>query len=254
VFNNASILDDEQYIIHEDDFVEEFHKIIFGSMYRIHENNSKVNLDAIIDYLANRPKYNAVFQAQKGIDYLIEAAKIAKPDTFNYYYHRLKKFTLLRTYNNYGIDVRNLYDPDLLMDLKAKQKQEDWLDSVSLTDIADIIDKKVAEIRATCVEDDLGTGYQAGEDIFDLIEQLKTTPEIGVPLYGPLINTVTKGARLRKFYLRSAATGIGKTRGMIADACNIACNEIYHEQFGWIKNGKGQPTLFIVTEQDKGEV
>lgn len=254
VFNNASILDDEQYIIHEDDFVEEFHKIIFGSIYRIHENNSNVNLDAIIDYLANRPKYNAVFQAQKGIDYLIEAAKIAKPDTFNYYYHRLKKFTLLRTYNNYGIDVRNLYDPDLLMDLKAKQKQEDWLDSVSLTDIADIIDKKVAEIRATCVEDDLGTGYQAGEDIFDLIEQLKTTPEIGVPLYGPLINTVTKGARLRKFYLRSAATGIGKTRGMIADACNIACNEIYHEQFGWIKNGKGQPTLFIVTEQDKGEV
>jgi replicative DNA helicase len=78
VFNDASILDDERYIIREDDFVDEFHKIVFGSMYRIHENNSKVNLDAIVDYLANRPKYNAVFQTRKGIDYLIEAAKIAK--------------------------------------------------------------------------------------------------------------------------------------------------------------------------------
>lgn len=223
-------------------------------MYRIHESNSKVNLDAIVDYLANRPKYNAVFQTRKGIDYLLEAAKIAKQDTFNYYYHRLKKFTLLRTYNNYGIDVRELYDPDLVMDIKAKQKQEDWLDSVSLTDIADIIDKKIADIRATCIEDDLGMGYQAGDDIFELIEKLEAHPEVGVPLYGPLINTVTKGARLRKFYLRSAATGVGKTRGMVADACNIACNEIYHEQFGWIKNGKGQGTLFIVTEQDKEEV
>ena len=41
---------------------------------------------------------------------------------------------------------------------------------------------------------------------------------------------------------------------MIADACNFACNRIYHEQFGWIKNGASQPTLFIATEQDKGEV
>ena len=41
---------------------------------------------------------------------------------------------------------------------------------------------------------------------------------------------------------------------MIADACNFACNEIYHNQFGWIRNGSSEPTLFIATEQDKGEV
>lgn len=41
---------------------------------------------------------------------------------------------------------------------------------------------------------------------------------------------------------------------MIADACNFACNRIYHDQFGWIKNGAAEPTLFIATEQDKGEV
>ena len=132
--------------------------------------------------------------------------------------------------------------------------QEDWLDNTSLVEIAHAIDVKIDEIKSKYIEDDLGLGYQAGDGIDDLISDLEQHPEVGIPLYGPLINTVTRGARLRKFYLRSAATGTGKTRSMIADACNFACNEIYHDQFGWIKNGTSQPTLFIATEQDKGEV
>jgi replicative DNA helicase len=73
-------------------------------------------------------------------------------------------------------------------------------------------------------------------------------------MYGPLINTVTRGARLKKFYLRSAATGIGKTRSMIADACTFACNRIYDDAFGWIGNGTCEPTLFITTEQELEEI
>lgn len=75
VFNNASILDNtDKYIIHEDDFPEDFHKIIFGSIYNIHLTGSQVNIDAIIDYLANRPKFDAIFKQNKGVDYLFEAA------------------------------------------------------------------------------------------------------------------------------------------------------------------------------------
>ena len=82
----------------------------------------------------------------------------------------------------------------------------------------------------------------------------RSYPEVGVPLYGPLINTVTRGARLKKFYLRSAPTGVGKSRSMIADACFIACNKIYDEIFGWIKNGTCEPTLYITTEQEVEEI
>ena len=57
-----------------------------------------------------------------------------------------------------------------------------------------------------------------------------------------------------KFYLRSAPTGVGKTRSMIADACYIACDRIWNDQYGWIKNGTQFPTLFIGTEQDKDEI
>lgn len=255
VFNNAAILDDtDKYIIHEEDFADDFHKIVFGSMYNIHLTGSQVSVDAIIDYLANRPKFEAIFKKNKGVEYLAEASQLAQESTFNYYYGRLKKFTLLRAYDNFGLDVSYLYDPDNILDTKKRQQQEDWLDNTTLAEIARSIDLKIDEIKSRYIEDDLGLGYQAGDGIDALIADLEKHPEVGIPLYGPLINTVTRGARLRKFYLRSAATGTGKTRSMIADACNFACNRIYHEQFGWIKNGTSQPTLFIATEQDKGEV
>ena len=38
---------------------------------------------------------------------------------------------------------------------------------------------------------------------------------------------------------------------MIADACNFACDYIYDETFGWIKNGSKHPTLYITTEARK---
>ena len=45
------------------------------------------------------------------------------------------------------------------------------------------------------------------------------------------------------------------TRAMIADACYIACDEIYdREEQKWVKNGTKEPTLFISTEQETDEI
>lgn len=254
VFNDPTLLDEtDKYTIIEDDFPEEFHKVIIGSIYNIHMTESEVTVDAIIDYLANRPKYEAIFKVNKGLEYLAEASRYAKPNSFNYYYTRMKKFTLLRMYDKYGVDVSWLYNP-VVVDTKQRQEQEDWLDATSLTDIANKVDNKIEEIKSRYVDDEIDPGMQAADGIDQLLENLQKHPEIGIPLYGPLINTVTRGARLRKFYLRSAATGVGKTRSMIADAWNFAANEIWSDEFGmWVKNGPSQPTLFIVTEQDMGE-
>lgn len=254
IYNDSSILDQENYSIIEEDFTEEFHKIVFGSIYNIYHSDSKVTLDAIIDYLAVRPKYDAVFKVNKGIEYLTRASELATKDTFNYYYNRMKKFTLLREYDKIGVDVSFLYDPDNILDTKKKQKQEDWLDNSTLLDISLAIDTKIEDIKNKYVDDSGISHYQAGDSIVELIEELEIHPEIGIPMYGPLINTITRGARLGKLFIRSAGTGIGKTRALIADICNFACDEIYHEDFGWIKNGKAFPSLFIATEQDKSEI
>ena len=256
VFNNPQILDfTDKYTITEDDFPDEFHRVAFGAIYKIHDLGAdRITLENISDFLSSRPKSAATFKQNKGEEWLLKVAESCLPEAFDYYYSRLKKFSLLRAYDNYGVDVSDIYDADNILDTKKKQLQEDLLDNSTLEQIADKIENKIEGIRLKYVDDAFGQAIQAGEDIEDLIDRLKEHPEVGTPLYGPLVNTVTRGARLKKFYLRSAATGVGKSRSMIADACYIACNEIYDERFGWIHNGTSEPTLYIATEQEKEEI
>ena len=70
-----------------------------------------------------------------------------------------------------------------------------------------------------------------------------------------MFNSVCRGARLGKFYLRSAATGVGKTRSMVADFCSIGCDELYDiNKKEWVKNNTKEPVLYIVTEQELDEI
>ena len=256
VFRNPQILDfTDKYTITEDDFPDEFHRIAFGAIYKIHELGAdRISLENIADFLSSRPKSAATFKQNKGEEWLLKVSETCLPDAFDYYYSRLKKFSLLRAYDNYGVDVSDIYDADNILDTRKKQLQEDILDNSTLEQIADKVENKIEGIRLKYVDDAFGEAIQAGDDIEGLIDRLKEHPEVGTPLYGPLVNTVTRGARLKKFYLRSAATGVGKSRSMIADACYIACNKIYDERFGWIHNGQSEPTLYIATEQEKEEI
>ena len=256
VYNNLKLLDiTDRYTITDEDFPDEFHKIVFGAMYKIHElGASEVTLKNIEDFLSTRPKSAGIFKQQKGEEWIMKAAEVSNAMTFDYYYSRLKKMSLLRAYDNIGVDVSDIYDPDNILDVKKKQLQEDILDNSTLEDLANTIDDKITAVRLQYVDDVYGEAQQAGEGIFDLIDKFKEHPEVGVPLYGPIINTVTRGARLKKFYLRSAASGVGKTRSMIADACYVSCEKIYNESFGWIKIGTCQPALFITTEQELEEI
>ena len=257
VYNNPQLLDfTDKYNITEEDFPDNFHKIIFGTIYNLHElGASQINLLNILDFLKTRPKSKAIFDKQNGEEWLIQISENASPSSFDYYYHRMKKMSLLRAYDTFGIDVTDIYDPDNILDVKKRQLQEDRLDNSSLEQIAEQIDNKITEIKAKYVDNFENESIQASKNIRDLIEGLKESPEVGIPLYGSMINTITRGARLGKLYLRSAPTGTGKSRTMIADACNFACDKIYNEQFGsWIKNGTKEPTLFITTEQTLDEV
>ena len=256
VYNNPHLLEyTDKYTITDNDFQDQFHKVAFGAIYKLHELGAQsISLENICDFLAQRPKSEAIFKQQKGEEWLLKVADNAMSSTFDYYYNRLKKMSLLRAYDAYGVDVTFIYDPDNIMDVKKKQLQEDWLDNASLEDIVRKVDDRIDAIKSEYANDSFGEAHQAGEGINELIERLKLHPEVGVPLYGPLVNTVTRGARLKKFYLRSAPTGVGKSRTMIADACYIACNWIYDDVFGWIKNGTCQPTLYITTEQEKEEI
>ena len=123
VYKNPSLLDDtDKYTITEDDFQSEFHKIVFGSIYKLYELGAKkITIENISDFLADRPKAEGIFKQNKGDEWLLRTVECAIEDSFDYYYNRLKKFTLLRAYDNIGLDVSFLYDPDNILDGKKKQ-------------------------------------------------------------------------------------------------------------------------------------
>lgn len=257
IFINPSLLDmEEKYKFNNEDFVQEFHQILFGSIYNLHQLGAKqISIEDIEKYLEQRPKKYAVYKLNKGSEYLDNIKDMCQLAAFDYYYNRMKKMTLFRMYNRIGMDLSWLYDPDNVLDVKKKETQETWFDNTSLIDMANLINKKIDEIKSKYVDNSEDGLIQAGSGAFELLERLQNTPEIGYPLYGRFVNAIHRGARLKKFYLRSASTGVGKTRSMIADACSVACNKIYNlEENKWEENGTREPTQFITTEQEEDEI
>ena len=190
VYKNPNLMDSEKYRFNQEDFTEEFHRIIFGAMYNLHAMGAKdVNINVIEDYLRERPQTLAVYQANKGREYLEQVSQAVQLSTFEYYYNRMKKMTLLRMYDNAGMDLSWLYDVDNILDTKKKEAQEDWFDNHTLEEIAEMVNKKIDDIRLKYVDGSDNQYVQAGEGIMELVKRLQETPEDGYPLYGPYINT-----------------------------------------------------------------
>lgn len=256
IYTNPKILEkDDKYKFNKEDFVDSFHQMMFTSIYNCWQLGVKdFSLPVIEDYLTQRPKSMAEYKTHKGSEFLLKIAEIANPLTFDYHYSRMKKMTLLRAYEDMGMDLRWYLNEDEL-NAKKLQEQRDIFDNDTLEDISKKIDDKIDSIKSAYVQSIDGAEAQIGDGIDEFLESLKETPALGYPLYGAYMNSVTRGARLGKFFLRSAATGVGKTRSMVADACYIGCTQMYDTiNNQWFSIGAGQPTLYIATEQDLEEV
>lgn len=257
VFLNPTLLEMEgKYHFNKDDFHEEFHKILFGTIYNMYTLGAKkVTIADIEAYLEQRPKSFAVYNLHQGRKYLEMIPEIVQIASFDYHYKRLKKMTLFRMYESIGVDLKWLYDPENILDVKKRQQQEEWFDATPIEEIADLVDQKMTEIRMSYVDNSDSRSQHAGDGLDELLERLKIEPEIGYPLQGRMFNTILRGARLKKFYLRSAATGHGKSRLMIGDACTIACDEYFDTYANrWISIGSQEPTVYITTEQEVDEI
>lgn len=257
IYENPQLLDEEdKYFFIEEDYPNPFHKIMFEAMFNSYALGAKeLSVSVIENYFEQRPAKLAIYKLNNGEKWLNDLKGKTKFATFDYYYNRVKKMTLLREYFHLGIDLNWLYDVDNIFDPVKKQKQEDWLDNTNLDEIATLVMDKVLNINDKCINNSDGGAEQAGEGILELIQSFKDNPDFGSPLFGDALNSIIRGARITKFYLRSAPSGFGKSRGYIADACYLACDEIYDlNERKWIKNGIQEPTLYITTELKKEEV
>ena len=257
VLQNPKILNDKRYKLFKTDFPEVFHKIVFASIYNLNEQGiGDIDEIAIDNYISKYPEQYSIFQKNNGIEYLLTIKEKANNDNFQYNYDRLKKFSLLRRYEEkLGIKVDEIYDTKEVVPKKI-QDMEDNFDNLTLEDIIKFFDCKILEIKGEFSTSNSSQRKKAGENGKVIKEQLKESPAMGLGLESKYLTTILRGARKKKYIVRSSPSGVGKSRTAIGELGCLCANEIWDlQKKRWVvnPNGKNNVGLYIGTEMDLDE-
>lgn len=257
LLQDSSLIDDIDRPLSRDDFaIENFYELLFVAIYNLHMTGVE-NVDefAIDSYLSNYKEQYKIFQNNNGLDYLSSAREMSSLENYEYNYHRIRKYSLLRYYEKQGLDTRFIYDSTIVESNKAEAEQIKF-DNYTEQDIVEMVETTfVINPNMKYCTNNLTEDCQAGDGLDELVEELMQEPDVGVPLNSPALNTITRGARKGCLYMRSCVQGGGKSRLAAGDACKIAVPYYYDTETNkWIYTGISEPVLYITTEMSNREI
>ena len=254
---DPNLLDDIDRPLDRTDFnTEKFYELLFVAIYNLHMQGCVAIDEFSIDsYLSSYKEQYEIFDSNHGLEYLTSAREMCNLENYDYFYHRLRKFSLLRYYEEQGFDTRKIYD-STIVEGKALEAEQLKFDNYSEQDIIEYLENAlvIAPTMKYC-NSTLTTDCQAGDRLDELVEEYMEVPEVGLPLASTALNTITRGARKGCLYMRSLPSGFGKTRQAAGDACKISIPYFYDiKKNKWIYTGLSEPTLFITTEMTPDEI
>ena len=257
LLQDSSLIDDIDRPLSRDDFaIENFYELLFVAIYNLHMTGVE-NVDefAIDSYLSNYKEQYKIFQNNNGLDYLSSAREMSSLENYEYNYHRIRKYSLLRYYEKQGLDTRFIYDSTIVESNKAEAEQIKF-DNYTEQDIVEMVETTfVINPNMKYCTNNLTEDCQAGDGLDELVEELMQEPDVGVPLNSPALNTITRGARKGCLYMRSCVQGGGKSRLAAGDACKIAVPYYYDTETNkWVYTGISEPVLYITTEMSNREI
>lgn len=245
------------YNLTVNDFPTKLDKLIFAAISNIAtEGSDKIRAIDISNYLQSNKVAKHLLEDENGIGFLQDCETYGANQSFNYYYNRLKKLNLIRELQKDGYDVSDIYTEDILNPKYEKIKNN--FEKLSTDDIINKFKKEISNLESKYVIGNLAEESQAADGIEELIQELQESPEVGLPLQGSIFNTVTRGARLGKFYLRSAGSGLGKA---LPNYTKIptpqgwrAVGEIKVGDYLFDKNGEPTKVLAVYPQKEKKRV
>lgn len=244
----------DKYSITLNDFSSGFEKRLFATIYNLYEQGAKqLGIVDIDNYIKDTPSAYKIWEKERGVEYLQDAEDLSDVGNFDYYYQKLKKINCIKSLKKLGYDTSCFYEEDALNPNKDTINAK--FETLSARDIIQSLKLKITE-----VEKEVGIGSTnhtaaATESINTLLDTLKIAPDTGCRLQGKYFNTIVRGGRAGKFYIRSASSGVGKTRSMIGDACYFAYPIRYNTEWNkWEWAGACEKVLVVVTEQEHQEI
>ena len=244
----------DKYQLSLDDFYYKFDKYIFAAIENLYRGGAnKIQPIDIENYLQSNGAASVIFKQNNGIEYLQDAEYLSETQNFEFYYKRLKKINLLTKLQNDGFDISEFYIEDLT-NPKALEVNKNF-EKLEIDEILDALKRKVLGLENEFTQNEVTRTESAFTGIEDIIESAQLQTDIGIPVQGDILNEVISGARRGTLIIRSAASGTGKTRQAVGDACLIAYPFRYEpKQDKWVQIGSGCKTMFVATEQTIPEI
>ena len=236
------------------DFPSRFEKYIYSAIEGLYRNGA-INIQPIDveNFLSTNQVAAAVFKEKNGIEYLQDIVELSEVENFDYYYGKFKKLNLLKDLKKSGFDITEFYCEDLTN--PNAQEINGAFEFLTTKDITDGVRKKLLGLESKYEVNDEVEIQSAATGIEDFVNELGAAYEIGIPIQGSIYNQVIDGAKKGTLTIRSAASGVGKTRNAVADACYLAYPFRYNATTcEWEQEGNNEKVLFIVTEQRFKEV
>lgn len=255
LMNHPDLLNEtDKYNLAPEDFPNSLDKYGFSAIYNLYADGAnKIHAVDVISLLQENLVAKNLIEKENGVTFFQDCEVNSDEGNFNFYYNRLKKLNLLREIQLTGRDTNDIFCENPLDDNYVEINEK--FQKMSVNDIVNILKSEVANFENKYSYNNLVEESYAADDIFELIDEWRKTPEIGYQLQGDIFNTVCRGGRRGKLYLRSAPSSGGKSRQMVGDACNIAYPIRYDRNKGeWVSTGSCEKVLYIMTEQDPEEI
>ena len=245
----------DTYNLTTDDFADRLHRIIFSTVFNMfHSGVEHITVNEINAYLKNYPELYETFSSLKGNDAILTAMEISELSNFKFYYDKIKKISLLRSLEQEGFNVSPWYMTDTY-DISKRQELEDKLNRATIQEIIHFYTGKISNIESQFINRQNFNFGSAYDGVEELLINLQTKPEVGLPLQGEMLTSISRGSRKSKFYLLSARSGVGKSRAMVGHSCYLAYPIRWNiQKEKWENVGSTSKTLLITTELENSEI
>lgn len=258
ILNDTSLMSKNEYILREEDFITPTHKVVFKCAYNLGvvQGFKEVKIGDIESYLSQRDPVNhkKIFENEENLKWLTDLKEHENSD-FDYYYDKLKKFSLIRAYLRNGIEcVSKLFDPDEI-ELKLREQQENRLDNMRIEDIKKYVNDSLIEVNTIFTSyDETLTHRKSGDNIEELFEKLKQNSPYGFNTESEYLNSALMGFLPKRLIIETRSSNLGKSRNAIKRLIGVCSPKLWSfKENKYIDNPNYLPSnagLYIGTEMD----
>lgn len=253
LMKNPSLLKDKKLALNTDDFPNGIHQLVYTCVYNLSiKGLNEIRVADIETYLnTNDPKsYNVLFDNEKNLEWLSQLYEDGNNTNYEYYYTKLRKLSLLRSYMSEGQDVAEMLNMDEIDHIIIKQQQEKF-ESMTLSEVQQYFDRKNFNVKEKFLVRDSTKRRKSGDNADELRVKMKESPCYGYGLESQYLNTLTRGALKGGFFLETRDSGKGKTRAAIERLLLICSSHLWDfdkKDFILNPNGQNNVGLYIGTE------